>query len=318
MKPSIVSLLRLIVMIFGLIFIVTSFLQWQTVQYEKKAGGPMYTDIYTQEAAPGSVIHVKWSADKSILVRAVKLENRNVYEDKNGNITDTQVTLKGSGSSGEEWGYLPSISRTGYLIIVTAPEGANYTIRDVGFKLSYDLWFPNYEFMTMGIVLLGLGILHLTLIRMRIPVATPQQGPGPLPIQPYMAPGQPAPYQPRGPQTAPGPGYQRGVQQRQGPGAPPQEGQGGGYPEDAGYDDGQGAAPYGQYDDGRGAPPPQQRGPPQRQMRAPPPPPEEAPEQRRPIARIRCSACGEVIPIYSRERPQRVTCSNCGRSGTLK
>jgi hypothetical protein len=43
-----------------------------------------------------------------------------------------------------------------------------------------------------------------------------------------------------------------------------------------------------------------------------------APEPGRPLKKIKCSACGAIIPIYSAERPLRVTCPLCGRQGTLQ
>jgi len=42
-----------------------------------------------------------------------------------------------------------------------------------------------------------------------------------------------------------------------------------------------------------------------------------APETGKPLKKIKCSACGAIIPIYSTERPLRVTCPLCGRQGTL-
>jgi len=38
----------------------------------------------------------------------------------------------------------------------------------------------------------------------------------------------------------------------------------------------------------------------------------------KPVAKVKCSACAEVIPIYSTERPLRVECPECHRQGTLK
>ena len=41
------------------------------------------------------------------------------------------------------------------------------------------------------------------------------------------------------------------------------------------------------------------------------------PEPGKPLKKIKCSACGAIIPVYSAERPLRVTCPLCGRQGTL-
>jgi|GEM_PF-2584116 len=36
-----------------------------------------------------------------------------------------------------------------------------------------------------------------------------------------------------------------------------------------------------------------------------------------PVSRVKCPGCGEIIPIYTTERPLQLKCTKCGREGTL-
>jgi len=46
--------------------------------------------------------------------------------------------------------------------------------------------------------------------------------------------------------------------------------------------------------------------------------PGEIEQGERIVTRIKCPGCGQIIPIYSRERPLRVECPACGKKGMLK
>jgi hypothetical protein len=54
---------------------------------------------------------------------------------------------------------------------------------------------------------------------------------------------------------------------------------------------------------------------------------EEEPEMQRPTdpgpgmkphGKVRCGKCKEVVPVYSKKRPLKVKCTNCGKEGVLR
>jgi len=44
---------------------------------------------------------------------------------------------------------------------------------------------------------------------------------------------------------------------------------------------------------------------------------EGSPEMK-PVGRVKCSKCGTIIPLYKKERPLEVRCTNCGKVGVLR
>ncbi len=52
--------------------------------------------------------------------------------------------------------------------------------------------------------------------------------------------------------------------------------------------------------------------------RAPTPTKGEAPPAQRPLLRVRCNKCTEPIPIYTTQRPLKVSCPSCGNVGILR
>jgi len=43
-----------------------------------------------------------------------------------------------------------------------------------------------------------------------------------------------------------------------------------------------------------------------------------APPPKVPLKTLTCSGCSGKVPIYTTQRPLKITCPNCGKSGTLK
>lgn len=69
----------------------------------------------------------------------------------------------------------------------------------------------------------------------------------------------------------------------------------------------------------REVPEPEER-PPERPVAVEPepePPAEPAPAKV-PVGKVRCSQCRTVIPLYTKNRPLEVKCTNCGKVGVLR
>ncbi|MEW5760989.1 MAG: hypothetical protein AB1779_09510 [Candidatus Thermoplasmatota archaeon] len=41
-------------------------------------------------------------------------------------------------------------------------------------------------------------------------------------------------------------------------------------------------------------------------------------EKKEVVGRVKCVGCGEIIPLYTKERPLRISCPSCKREGTLR
>lgn len=48
----------------------------------------------------------------------------------------------------------------------------------------------------------------------------------------------------------------------------------------------------------------------------PVPPPENAPKE--PLKRVKCTKCGETIPVFTEDRPLELVCPKCGFKGMLR
>jgi DNA-directed RNA polymerase subunit RPC12/RpoP len=49
----------------------------------------------------------------------------------------------------------------------------------------------------------------------------------------------------------------------------------------------------------------------------PPIPPPEEPSKV-PVKKVKCTRCGELIPVYTEDRPLELLCPKCGFKGTLR
>jgi len=59
--------------------------------------------------------------------------------------------------------------------------------------------------------------------------------------------------------------------------------------------------------------------PPQRPARKQPPGrPQVQQTGKRPLKTVTCSGCGGKVPVFTNARPVKITCSTCGKSGTLR
>jgi hypothetical protein len=208
-------------------------------------------------------------------------------------------------------GWIASQTPTRYTILVKAPTETtiDYTEADVSYKVDVSIWTPNFLLLVAGFLLIFCTMTLGTVIGIGI------FGPGV-----YRSKGAPAPAQPAGPretpsrERAPPPVITAPPARRAPPPAvpPPEPAFEPRYEVQA--EEILPPAP---------APVPPRRGEPMwdvsptpiQRAAAPAPPVQDA---RAPLKKIKCSACGAVIPIYTNERPLRVTCPLCGRQGTLR
>jgi hypothetical protein len=180
----------------------------------------------------------------------------------------------------------------------------------VSFKVEVFIWAPSFILLICGIVLIFMTMTMGTVLGIGI-FGPPRYVPGGVPVQ------RPAPVEvrevpPVEREAPPPPVITAPPVKRAPPTLPPPE-----EPFGPRYEVQPQEAP---------APPPMpaRRGEPLWDMSPapvarPPPVPAAPPAQPgAPLKKIKCSACGAVIPIYSSERPLRVTCPLCGRQGTLR
>lgn len=300
MRPMIANIFKDLVLVFGILFIVWGLWQVQDGKITHGVGtevGP----IDTQMASPGSMIFVHTKSNETTVTRVVSLESREAFF-QNGSLTDIELAAGGVNSGGKgtnvnlnSW---PSGTPTAYRIIVLDENEDTANIANIEFTVTYTLWMPNFTLLFMGIFMILMFFVFRAISKVQTRDVPVDLGERPEPAPPVRAPPARTPPPPaRGPARTPPPPPVRGPTR-----APPPA-----------YEE----------------PPPEEYYPPEEEPAPepepepeyePPPPPVRAPPPaaQKPVAKIRCSACGEIIPIFTKNRPIRVTCSNCGRSGTLK
>jgi len=312
MKTGTVRFLHHVVIFFGILFLLWGLLQWQTYTLSKDAGVDGTGVLTTEEVPPGAIMTVKTTASQRMDTRVVRMDSREVVYAGNGTYYDRHLTAGGPPGNGvgkEVSLMASSLTPTRYMILVSVPKETpiEYTEADVSYKVDIFIWTPNYVLLISGFVLifstmtlgtvLGIGIFGPGVYKPRgagapaaeqRPVPPVERSPPPTPIitAPPLARRAPPPAVPP-PETAFEPRYEVQAEEVAAPPPPPAPARRGEPLWDV-------------------APAPVQR-------QAPP-----APESRAPLKKIKCSACGNVIPIYTNERPLRVTCSLCGRQGTLR
>jgi len=314
MKTGTVRLLHHIVIFFGILFLLWGLIQGQKYVLQKDVGVEGTGQIVTETVTPGSIILVDSTSTKSMDTRVIRNDNRDFAYVGNGTYYDKHLSAGGPGE-GNGVGTHVSLqaltpTETRYVILIKAPTGSaiDYTEADVSYKVEVSIWTPNYMLMMTGIVLvfsalvlgtvLGVGLFGPGQFRPPGAGARPAYSPAPVPEDepieevPEPTP-MPRPAQRRPPAQVPPPepAYEPRVEVREEE-LPPEE----------------------------PAPPPRRGEPtwdvsPAKLDRGAAPPPAE--DKRKPLKKIKCSACGAIIPIYTAERPLRVTCPLCGRQGTL-
>jgi hypothetical protein len=307
LRPIITKILRDLVLIFGLFFIVWGLAQ---VQYGKVEHGVGTTSvpIDTQMASPGSMISVTVdSGNITTETRVIKLESRDAFM-SNGTLVDKYLVAGGADGGGKGtkvnlFSHSPSLSATGYRIMVLDGSGTTDTINSVHYTVNYTLWMPDYTLILIGFLMIFMSLLFMAISKIRTREVPVDVGEEPEPAPPMRAPPARMPG-PMAPPSRAQPGYGRQPPAR----APPSRAPPPVYEEPP--------APEEEYYPPEEAPEEPYQEP---EVIQPPPPPARAPPAaQKPVAKIRCSACGEIIPIFTKNRPIRVTCSNCGRSGTLR
>jgi hypothetical protein len=315
MKTGTVRFLHHVVIFFGILFLLWGVLQWQTYTLDKDVGVEGTGTLTTEPVPPGGIMTVHTTSTQRMDTRVVRLDSREMVYVGNGSYYDRHLTAGGPPGSGvgkDVSLMASSLTETRYMIIVKAPTETtiDYTEADVSFKVEVFIWAPSFILLICGIVLIFMTMTMGTVLGIGIfgppryvPGGAPVQRPAPVEVREVPPVEREAPPPPvitappvkRAPPTLPppeepfGPRYE--VQPQEAPAPPPM---------------------------------PARRGEPLWDMSPapvarPPPVPAAPPAQPgAPLKKIKCSACGAVIPIYSSERPLRVTCPLCGRQGTLR
>ncbi len=324
MRPGTLRVLHLIVILFGVLFVLAGLFQSERYKLstEKEVSGVGV--IVTDPIPPGSLMTVHSQSSRSMDTRVVRGDNRDMVFVGNETYFDRHLAAGGPPPDGNGVGkdvslWLVSYTETTYKIIIKAPAetAIDYTEADVSYTVEVWVWTPHYYLILMGVILISTAFVVATVLGVGIfgPGALrpmPREAPAPAPIRREVPPvpsavgplaSEPGPHvgPPSAPVTPP----------RRAPPAPapmpmPEPSFGPRYEVRAPE------VPVPQ-------PPPARRGEPAwdftpTRVERGPAPPEET---QKPLKKIKCSACGAIIPIYTAERPLRVTCPLCGRQGTL-
>jgi hypothetical protein len=313
MKTGTVRFLHHVVIFFGILFLLWGVLQWQTYTLDKDVGVEGTGTLTTEEVPPGGIMSVHTTSSQRMDTRVVRLDSREMVYVGNTSYYDRHLTAGGPPGNGvgkDVSLMASSLTPTRYLIIVKAPTETtlDYTEADVNYKIDVFIWAPNFILLISGFVLIFCTMTMGTVLGIGI-FGPPRYVPGMAPApRPAPAEEREVPPVEQGPPPTPvitAPPARRAPP----PAVPPPEG-----PFEPRYEvQAQEVSP---------PPMPVRRGEPLWDVApAQVPRPAAAPapaQQGAPLKKIKCSACGAVIPIYSNERPLRVTCPLCGRQGTLR
>jgi hypothetical protein len=319
MKTRTVRWLHYIAICLGLLFILWSLFQYQSYALSKDIGVEGVGQIATEQVSPGSIMYVHATSTKKMDTRVVRNDNRDMVFVGNSSYYDRHLSAGGPPGDGVGtdvtlW-VQPSLGPTTYTIQIKAPSDTSidYTEADVKYDVQVTIWTPDYPILIIGFVVisatltmgtvLGIGLFGPAAYRPRSREELMAQAREVPPVR------APAPVQAR-PTEMPEPAVMRPSAARQA-GPPPR------VPEPE--------SEFGPRYEVRAeaeeplAPAPRRGEPvwdmaPTRLERSA----AAAPEPGKPLKKIKCSACGAIIPIYSAERPLRVTCPLCGRQGTLQ
>jgi len=311
MKTRTVRSLHQVVIFFGILFLLWGLFQWQTYKLEKDVGVEGTGTLTTEEVPPGGIMLIHTTSSQRMDTRVVRMDAREVVYVGNSSYYDRQLIAGGPTGNGVGRDVsLQAFSQTPtrYMVIVKAPVETtiDYTEADVSFKVDVFVWTPNYLLLISGFVLIFCTMTMGTVLGIGI-FGPPRFVPGTAPAQkPEPVEAREVPPVERAPPPTPiitAPPARKAPP----PSVPPPEA-----PFEPRYEvQAQEVAP---------PPMPARRGEPLWDVApAQVPKPSVAPVQPgTPLKKIKCSACGAVIPIYSSDRPLRVTCPMCGRQGTLR
>ena len=306
MKTSRVRTLHHVVIFFGFLFLLWGLFQWQTYKLEKDVMVEGTGTLTTEEVPPGAIMVVHTGSSQRMDTRVVRMDSREMVYVGNSSYYDSLLIAGGEGKDVTLLAF--SQTPTRYMIIVKAPVEATitYTEADVSFNVEVTIWTPNFLLLISGFVLIFCTLVMGTVLGIGIfgpPRFVPGMAPAqrPAPVEAREVPPVERVIPPTPIITAPP------ARKAPPPSVPPPEA-----PFEPRYEvQAQEVAPQ---------PMPARRGEPLWDVApAAVPKPSAAPVQPgTPLKKIKCSACGNVIPIYSNDRPLRVTCPLCGRQGTLR
>lgn len=320
MKTRTVRMLHHLVIFFGFLFLVWGLVQYQSYTLEKDVGVEGVSTLVTEEVPPGGFLTVHTTSSQRMDTRVVRMDSRQMVYTGNSTYYDKFLatggpTDNGIGKDVSLWDWTSSTTR--YMIMVRAPseETLTYNEADVDYNVDVFIWTPNFMLLIVGIVVISCTMVVGTVLGIGI-FGPPRWAPGaaaprPAPAEPREVP--PVERVERAPApepvaAAPPPVITAPPARRVPPPAVP--------PPEAPFE------PRYEVRAEEVAPPPMpaRRGEPLWDVTpAPVPKPSAAPARTgTPLKKIKCSACGSIIPIYTNERPLRVTCPMCGRQGTLR
>jgi hypothetical protein len=317
MKTRTVRILQNLVIFLGFVFIGWGLAQYQTYTLEKDVGVDGAATLTTEEIPPGAIMTVHTSSTQRMDTRVVALDSRELVYVGNSSYYDKHLAAGGPPGNGvgkDVSLWTISKGQTHYMIIVKAPTETtlDYTEADVSLKVEVNIWTPNFLILFSGIVLTSCAMMVGTVLGIGIfgpprfvPGMAQAPAPRPAPVEAREVPPVEREAPPPPVITAPP------VRKAPPPAVPPPESP---------------FEPRIEVQPQEFAPPPMpaRRGEPlwdvspaavPRPAAVPAPVPMQ---QAAPLKKIKCSACGAVIPIYTNERPLRVTCPLCGRQGTLR
>ncbi len=334
MKESTKRWIRQLAVVGGIFFIALALIQVHQVTYDKPAimAGPQ-DGLHTIEVPPFSVIKVTVVGEKKMEVQLITVSKQDATLAEGGNLTHSHLAAGGSngGGVGTNVDLAPymSVVRTVFIIKILPPLGADYDEYSMQYTINYTLWMPDYTLIFLGIFFIFgfivLDKLSYMALESRVKfdelskavtgrpftqvsvVAAPQVAPQAV----KEIPAQPKPVGTL-PQALPPPPSQAGQLGQPGQlgqlgqlGQPGQPGQAGQPPVPPQAQPGPVAVA-------------QTVGPTVGMKTAPPTPAMSAPPAKEPLTRIKCPGCKEIIPVYSAERPLKVSCPKCGKQGMLK
>jgi hypothetical protein len=315
MKTRTVRILQNLVIFLGFVFIGWGLAQYQTYTLEKDVGVDGAATLTTEEIPPGAIMTVHTTSTQRMDTRVIRLDSRELVYVGNSSYYDRHLTAGGPPGNGvgkDVSLWTISQGQTRYQILVKAPTETtlDYTEADVSFKVEVNIWTPNFLILFSGIVLTSCAMMVGTVLGIGIfgpPRFVPGMAPAPKPAPVEVREVPPVEREAPPPPVITAPPVRKAPP----PAVPPPES-----PFEPRYE----VQPQ------EFAPPPMpaRRGEPLWDVApAAVPKPVAAPapvpmQQGAPLKKIKCSACGAVIPIYTNERPLRVTCPLCGRQGTLR
>lgn len=313
MQKAWIRWLHHIVIFFGILFLIWGTIQKQTyiLNKDEDVSGTAY--FTTEKVSPGSVVYLHMSASNEMDARIIRNDNRdmrflgnNTYYDQHLSAGGPPPEGNGVGTEVDLWTIASTETRYTILIKLPTHKSIDYTERDVKYTVECIIWTPNYPLIICGIVLifsaltlgtvLGISLFGAGAVRVlpmpsieekekkreeEIPIPTKKKVEVKEDVEVKEAMKEVPPPEP----TIPSP-FEPKLEVK---------------PEDVEVKE----KPKKKKVEWDTELPKKLEKPPEK-------------DRRKPLKRIRCSACGAIIPIYTKERPLKITCPMCGRRGTLR